>query len=115
MNSNAIATPNTTTNTKEDCLSKSLQELEERIKKIQQAQDFLEEIEDKLYWALDFGDCPEANAPISNIVDQISTSQNALQNSCETLEDILAEYQTKNLECQNELNHELKRQLSLTL
>jgi DNA repair ATPase RecN len=96
----------------DDQLSKSLEELEKRVEKIQEAQTFLEDIEDRLYWALDFGQCNEATAPINNIIDAINYSQERLQKSSEEIEEVLNEFKEKKTSQLEDLNLELSQELT---
>lgn len=95
-----------------DPLSISLNRLENRIKKIQEAQDFLEDIGDRLYWALDFSECKDATDPINEIVDAVNRSQDKLQDSSEKLEAILEEFQEKKTHSIQKINGELCQTLS---
>lgn len=93
-------------------LTSKLTELEARIKKISDAQDFLEDIGDRLYWALDFSECKDATDPLNEIVEAVNKSQDKLEESRERLETVLEEFQEKKAISMQRLNNELCEALS---
>lgn len=89
----------------------TLNSLEQRIKKLTETQTFIEDISDRLLWALDFGDCPEADTPINNLVHQVSLCQDQLENSYDKLDEILSEFKERQSSSIRELNKELEERL----
>ena len=102
----------TTITENNDKLSESLNILEKRLQKIEEAQNFLEDISDRLFWALDFGDCPESVEPLTKVVTEVSNSQEKLEQEYDKLEEILNQFQKKREENLSELNQELVQELA---
>jgi prefoldin subunit 5 len=96
----------------QDDLSKNLEHLNQKITKINQAQEFLEDIGDRLLWALDFGDCQESVEPISNVLDSLFKAQEKLEESSQKLEDVFETFKEKKSLSLKTLNKELEEELS---
>jgi hypothetical protein len=89
-----------------------LEEPKQRLVKLGQAQAFLEDLNQRLFWAMDFGDCPEINDGLSHISEAISNVQEELDEKCDNIYDLVEQYEEKKEECLKNLAKEFEEDLS---